>query len=94
MPKESPLEYWQRVGSHINKWRGAAWFVGVGLSIAVVLSVWFQWDSSREDGSPHTDLLLRAVVAFVAYQVGGLIIWAKVLRPAIKRSNADRDAIT
>jgi hypothetical protein len=70
------------------------WFLGVNVPIAFLLAMFVVWHNSVVEVVEPRHLILRGVVALVAFAVGGYIFWRKVIGPAaagVQNENRAKD---
>jgi hypothetical protein len=94
MNQREQIAYWQRVGCNINHRHALAWFMGVNLPIAIVLSIFVGWHNALVGEPTAMHLLMRASVALAAFGVGFFLVFHKVFKPAVqaeaKRANQEK----
>jgi hypothetical protein len=78
------VEFWRSVQRHVNPQWFFKWFLGVNVPIAFLLSAFIAWHNSIVEVAETRHLVLRALVALLAFGIGWVIVWAKIFKPAIK----------
>ena len=91
MKSENSLEFWQRVACHIRLGRAAAWFLGLTVPIVMALSLFSQWHNDLVGVPQPRHLLLRAVVALLAFSVALAIFRWKIVNPAVASARKEID---
>jgi hypothetical protein len=88
-PPPNTIPFWIRVQRHIDPRRFWRWFLGVIIPFALLLSAFIQWHNSIVGEPGPIDLILRFVTALLLFSFGILLVWFKVLRPAIAEAKKE-----
>jgi hypothetical protein len=89
MKQQDPFDYWRRIGLRVSPPRLFAWFFGINLPIAIMLGAFMHWRNGIAGEPSPLQMLMLMAIAFVAFSAGMIVMWYKVLKPAIQ---AEREA--
>jgi len=71
------IRYWREIVERAGPRRLMFWFLVINLPIAVVMSAVIQWHNSVV-GEPTTqDLLIRVIVGYILFGIGGVTFLLK-----------------
>lgn len=84
MTYKEQFEYCQRIGRHTRPREFLLWFIGMFFPIAVGLSAFIAWHNSLVGVPTVFHIVMRAIIAFIAFGGGMIVFYFKVIRPAMQ----------
>ena len=89
MPPQNTFTFWRKVKRHSSSSRLVRWFLAVNVPIAFLIGAFIHWQNSVVGEPTPRDIVFRLLIAIFAFGLGGVVIWWRVFRPAIKAAEEE-----